>query len=208
MHIIVLNLLNIQCFKTNKNSLEVYINTNNIYFCLLSEIFQYNSNDSNLKVLNYNTISKFRSDGYGGTSIIGKNNIKFKKIAYESEMDVVVIQTLNTSQTLTIISAYFPPNTSVPVFKNEFEKLTSFCEKYTNVILGGDFNARSRTFGDSETSSKGSKLIEILNSSNLHILNNGTYFHDSSLPLTGGSVLDLTFTNNVNLGFSWDVSLA
>ena len=88
-------------------------------------------------------------------------------------MDVVVIQTLNTSQTLTIISAYFPLNTPVPVFKNKFAKFTIFCEKFTNVILGGDFNARSRTFGDSKTSSKGSKLNEILNYSSLHNSNNG-----------------------------------
>lgn len=71
--------VNIQSLNKNFN---FYINNNEIDICILSEIFDFNTN---LKNFNFNIIHKSRNDGYGGVAIVIKNNIHFRKVNFNTD---------------------------------------------------------------------------------------------------------------------------
>lgn len=102
-----------------------------IDICVLSEIFNIDElNDTN--ILNYNIISKKRI----------KKHIKFKKLNFQSLLDILVCQTFNLSYNLVIVSIYFPHSIKSCDIKNELEKLLCRLESKSNVFMCGDFNAR------------------------------------------------------------------
>lgn len=198
---------NIQSFRTNKNLIEMFINTNLIDVCLFSEVFSFNEDDFRLKLLNFNMVSKFRSDGYGGVAIAVRNNIKFKVTNFQSTADIKVITTTNLQPNFVFVSVYFAPSLSTQIFKDEINNLFTFCERQNNVIIGGVFNARAEIFGDVLTSAKGKVLVDALNASSFYCLNNKsfTFYQNQGVAQNqNGSVLDLSFVNAVNSNFSWN----
>lgn len=103
----------------------------------------------------------------------------------------------------TIVSAYFPPNLSTSVFGNTISQLITFLENTPNVLLCGDFNARSTIWGDSVSLPKGSTLEAIIFSSGFRSLNDGSpTFHRYVDTNIQSSVLDLSFTNS-STHFTW-----
>lgn len=191
---------NIQSLPKNLNTLNFYLNNNDISVSLLSEIFKY---ENNMRIPNYNIITKTRQDQYGGVAILIKNHILFKKIKFVTNFDLVIIQTTNLRINYTLASIYIPPNTRIGTFKLEVQRIFDFLENMPNVIIGGDLNARSTSFGDSTSNAKGIFLQDIISNTNFKILNDGsTTFHRFNDEARQSSVLDLTFTN-CNQQFTW-----
>lgn len=190
--------LNIQSLNKNLNSLNYYINNHNIDICILSETFELN----NPKLINFKILGKSRQDNYGGVAIGFKNNIKFRKHKFDTEYDIIIAETTNLKINFILVSAYFPPNISASNFENISSKLFSYLENLPNVILCGDFNARTQSYGDVITQAKGSILESIVLSSNFLILNDGSPTYHQFADNRQSSVLDLTFTNS-NQKFDW-----
>lgn len=163
---------NIQSFRTNKNYIEFFVNKNKYDIVILAEIFSENIKNSN-KLINFNLIQKFRPDGYGGVAIALRKQIKFSKIPFETEQDILIVKTTNLARNYVVASIYFPPSTPFVIFVEEMTKLASFLERFDNVILCGDFNARNTCWGDHVTSRKGKELEIIMLESGFVNLNNG-----------------------------------
>lgn len=192
---------NIQSIIPNKDKLNYFLNSNNIDISILSEIFKYNNST---KIMNYNTVTKTRQDGFGGVAIILKNDINFRKIRYDSNLDILLIETTNLKPNLIVASIYFPPNhLRQKVFEQEISKLLNFLDAFPNVLIGGDFNARNMKWGDNINLPRGVLLEKLLDRSNFRILNDGSpTYNRFSDPLLHASVLDLTLVNSFT-NWSW-----
>ena len=105
--------------------------------------------------------------------------------------------------TVTICSVYLPP--SLKWRKADIEDLVN--QLPPPVLILGDFNAHSTSWGCTNTDSKGKVIEDFLLQSNLSILNNGssTYLH----PGTGStSAIDLSICQpSLFLDLSWSLSL-
>lgn len=123
------------------------MNNNDIDFCCLSEIFSHGA--ASHKLLNYNILKKTRSnDNYGGVAICYRKYIKMKKINHNFDSEVVIVRTLNLDNNFVICSVYFKPDMAVAEFIDSIYNIFDFLEIYENVIICGDFNARSKLWGD------------------------------------------------------------
>lgn len=67
---------NVQSLKTNKKFLEVFINTQHIDICVLSEIFRVDETKDYSKLLNYNIIFKTRADNAQSRAIGGNKKVE------------------------------------------------------------------------------------------------------------------------------------
>ncbi|XP_059219431.1 RNA-directed DNA polymerase from mobile element jockey [Stomoxys calcitrans] len=193
---------NVQSFSANKNYLEFYCNQYDIDVIALSEIFSERKENTN-KLVEFNLVQKYRPDGYGGVAIGLKKFIRFSKVRYDTNYDIVIVRTSNLSKNLCLVSAYFPPSISTKDMCDEIERLLIFLDNMSNIIIMGDFNARNTSWGDSITTRKGSELERLMFSSNLKCANNGKATFRRNLESTG-SVLDLTFVS-MNLDVNWMV---
>lgn len=194
---------NVQSLTKNGNFVEFYLNNYNFDIVALSEIFSECPNKRN-KLANYNLIQRFRNDGYGGVAIGFKKCIRFANVVFDSEYDILITKTTSLNKNLVIASVYFPPSLPLGVFLREAGRLCSFLERFQNVVLMGDFNARNAVWGDTITNRKGKELEVIINDSRLKCINNGscTFKRNDD---TDGSVLDLTFVS-ADLAGAWEAS--
>lgn len=117
--------LNVQSLNKNLNTLNYYINNNNIDICILSEIFEYNYN---VKLTNFKIIAKTRPDNYGGVAILIKNEIQFRQLNFNTNLDILIIETLNLKSNFTIASAYFPPNMPTANFTKTIHDLIDYLD--------------------------------------------------------------------------------
>lgn len=91
-----------------------------------------------------------------------------------------------------IINVYMSPSTNIA---HKLENLSIILHKYNNhpIILAGDFNARSTTFGDVKTNARGRLLEQFVHNHGLSLKNT------SSAPtfqkVNRSSLVDMTFTN-------------
>lgn len=185
---------NIQSVNQNRDNLDFVLNNYKIDLCILSETFSKGEGD--LKNLcNFKYIEKARGDNYGGVAIYFRNTINVKLMDYKSSYDIIVAETINLNHNLIICSVYFPPCISITDFNTEITKLFDFLSVRKNVIVMGDFNARHSAWGDSIDSARGKNLFKSLSKTNFVCLNDGSHTFDFSLNNSGGSVLDLTFSN-------------
>lgn len=195
-----MNLLqyNVQSLNKNNHFLDFHLNKLSIDIFFLSEIFNYEDQNSSYNLINYNIISKKRSDNYGGVAIGFKKQFKVKKIPYNTNLDILICETINLSKNLTLVSVY-------SLLKIELEKLLVFLENKPNVLICGDFNARSKNFGDKCDTVRGSMVKQIFEDSIFKCLNDGDATFKKCLTDNSiGSVLDLSFTNS-SLISSWKV---
>ncbi|XP_017484492.1 PREDICTED: uncharacterized protein LOC108373152 [Rhagoletis zephyria] len=179
------------------------MNHNNVDIGCFSEIFT-SHKTARRNLIGYNIIEKTRSDGYGGVAVVLKKEIKFQKLNFMSDYDILIVRTKNCKPNITICSVYFPHSIATDPFREEIVKLFSYLENMGNVLILGDFNARARIWGDTVQSCRGNNLQKIISEFNFLILNDGSYTFQNEIGSAGGSVLDLSFTNS-SLFFDWKV---
>jgi ribonuclease HI len=103
---------------------------------------------------------------------------------------------------LCIINVYVPPTRNINMTLVHLQ-LAINSNKSKLLLICGDFNARSRVWGDIITSHRGNELIDFLGSNNLTILNEGEMAtYESS---TGRSNIDVSFISQAltKLRISW-----
>ncbi|KAL9905625.1 uncharacterized protein ACN2A1_005386 [Glossina fuscipes fuscipes] len=197
---------NMQSFRRNVYLLDYHFNSSRTDFGILSKIFPSDDSISDLKIPNYNSAYKCRSDGYGGVAILARKGISFKQIPFKSAPDIVIVKIYSLKPNIVTAACYFKPNTPIQSSWDGMKRFCDMLDGYYNVIFAGDFNARNPCFGDSLSNNQGKALCENMEFSNLYCLNDNTpaYLH-STISNGCGSVLDLTFTNSTNISFKWEV---
>lgn len=116
----------------------------------------------------YSCIRNDRSDGYGGVAILIKNNVAFSQIVLPNQyslVDFVGVRVDNVSYA----SAYVPKASSLALqeINNIFSSLQA------PYLVMGDFNCHHQSWGSGENKSEGVRLLQIVDDSNLCILNTG-----------------------------------
>ena len=139
--------------------LEIFLNTERIDICLISE--------SHLTRTSYALIKGFKcyhaihpsGKARGGATIYVRNNIKhyeYTKIEFEYAQIITIKVQLNSYKTLSVAAIYCPPKYNLK--KDDY--ITMLQTLGISFIIGGDFNAKNTFWGSRLTSPKGRELLE------------------------------------------------
>ena len=190
--------LNCTSIRNKKQVFEQYIFANDISICCLSETFL--MSDEQFELKNFSLIRSDRPSRSGGVAIALKKNINYKKLNVISSYDSIEIcgcEVYTSSETLTILSVYLPPNCNLSVRHLNSVLSGLSC---SSIIVCGDFNAHHINWGCSDTNARGRKVLEFIENEDFVLLNDGspTYLGQSL------SSIDLTFCSaNVSLIADW-----
>ncbi|XP_076062668.1 uncharacterized protein LOC143037903 isoform X1 [Oratosquilla oratoria] len=143
---------NIDGINTKKHELEHFLKQHNIHIAILQETKLRHSHKTP-SFHNYTTIRQDRTDGNGGGLITlihhsicfvdtsATTKILLPTTDNTTETQSIRIRTGNNS-TLTIVNMYIPPQSS-PTVPNTFRPQLSQLTSIPDLIMGGDFNAKS-----------------------------------------------------------------
>ncbi|RNA24502.1 RNA-directed DNA polymerase from mobile element jockey-like, partial [Brachionus plicatilis] len=152
--------------------LEEFLSQNCLDILLLNEI-KINMNDSNFyfNFKNYTSIVKARNRHGGGIAMLVRDVIEFKQdYSFDNfSAELLCIKMYLNNTQFFIYSLYNPPNTVLP-FKL-FLEISSRCGIF---IIGGDFNAKSKSIGCFGENENGLILEEIFSKLNLSAINDTT----------------------------------
>lgn len=169
--------INIRSIISNKDILEKFLEDNNIDFVILSETWTNNENNLNFK--NYKVHIKSRSDGYGGVGFLINNRFSAKIVNLQlnlNKIEITEIEIWIKNIKLNLISFYNKNNSNVNEIETDFEQILNHYKNKNNVILGGDINAHHPLWEeDRRTDTLGRKIAEVITSSELVLLNDGSY---------------------------------
>ena len=150
------------------------------------------------KISKYSCIREDRRDGYGGVAILIKNSLPYSILTLPSHSDDFSIVAISVKN-ICYVSIYVPhPSSNI---LNEISNVFSFLPRPFLVL--GDFNSHHQSWGCSTTNCYGVKLLEIIDTHNLCILNSGVPTR-RTLPNEGLSAVDLSIsTPNLASSVSW-----
>lgn len=200
--------INIKSVNSNLEEFKNFIIKEDIDISLLSETWL---RDSEPKIKNFNFITKNRNDGYGGVALVVNKRIEFKciNIPQLKVIEIITIETINTKENFTIVSAYVPPATNKCSNQDVLRDLIilfKFLESRKNVIFGGDMNAHNPLWGKYDKICKrGKDLEDLYVNSKLMILNKNEITFIPPPP-NNPSTIDLTFvSNDLYTKVNWEV---
>ena len=99
----------------------------------------------------------------------------------------------NTEQKLLVVSCYRSPRATSENTTDVLEAVAQVPGEFTHLLVAGDFNVHHVRLGSEKTDAAGQRLLDFLDSSTWHVLNNGT-------PTRGEAVLDLTLADVGTVG--------
>lgn len=169
---------NIQSINSKKPLLINFLNDSKIDVCLLNETWLKDANRFNIP--GYNFINKNTSNGYGGVGILIKNTFKYEtlQIPFYDYLQSVAIVLHTTAGKLSILCTYCPPRGG----RFKTRKLKQIINSLPKpLMLSGDLNAHHIAFGCLTCNSRGSEIYNLLDDSDMCILNTGS-------PTTVGSI--------------------
>lgn len=144
---------------------------------------------------NYVTLHKARDEnknGAGGVALLISKNINFVEIEDPGldNLECLAIRVVLENEIFTLISYYNPPQDRL-----RKEIILEITAQYSNFIICGDLNTKSKIFGCKTTILNGSILEDIILESHLIVVNNRnpTYHrtHDNNL-----DILDWALVSN------------
>lgn len=148
---------------TRRHNLDAFLNENKPDFLLISE--------TKLKSIHKLALSNYEihrtdrlNDAGGGTAVLFKNSYKTEQIMCDlniSSFEYTMTQVfLNNNESIFIIAIYKPPSQQLNV--RELDKLIKECGN-SKFVIGGDFNAKHRSWCNNVNENNGVKLNEWLN---------------------------------------------
>lgn len=180
---------NARSILSNKGSLEISLIQQKIDIAIVAETWL--KVNVNFKIKGYTALRTDRADGKGGTLILIKNGLDFETLLVKScdkvQLCGIKIKTQEFGE-LSIISAYCKPGyyLSEKEWENRLGPISG------KVLLLGDFNAHSPSWGCNFLDRQGEALDKLSDTLNLIPLNDG-----SSTRLSPGlmnpSIVDLSF---------------
>lgn len=175
---------NCRSIRNKKHELSFLINKYKPFLLATSETWLKPS--SRFRVPGFSCLRDDNTDGWGGCAILVKHSLHYSLCQIPQHapgINIVAIRTLGS----TFISLYIPhPN---PFLISELETiLTSLPGP---LIVMGDFNCHNTLWGSLSCDNNSALLLDIFDSSNLCILNNGSPTRRTS-PLQNPSAVDLS----------------
>lgn len=103
---------------------------------------------------------------------------------------------VRVSENLVVISAYFSPNKTLAEFERFLVEIGSLVDwaRPHEVIVAGDFNAKSTAWGTLDDRGRGQALLRWAAMYNLTVLNKGS--EHTCVRRAGGSIVDVTFASS------------
>lgn len=154
------------------------------------------------KVSGYHCLRDDRIDGKGGAALLIKNSLSFSPISIKPPNSPFQLVAATVSD-ITFVSLYIPPSTpfDLPLWVHMLSKIPS------PLVILGDFNAHSPLWGSSSSDPSGNKLIDLMDSLNICLLNDGSPTRISH-PGQSPSAVDITFCSpSIYPLSSWRTSL-
>ena len=189
---------NCQSVSSKKCDLIYLANKYNPFIIAISETWLKPGKTFNLS--GYSTIREDRPDGFAGSALMIKNSFPYSHISLPTHSDC--FQALAVCcQNITFLSVYIP-YPSLPILQ-ELDFIFSSLPKPFVVL--GDFNCHHHVWGSATTNSVGVKLLDMIDSHNLCLLNNGSPTLRTN-PNENISCVDLTFCSPIlSSQMSWYV---
>lgn len=100
--------------------------------------------------------------------IVHKDNFTVFPVFIES--DVIAIKLKKGNREFLLINCYCPPNGDINAQLTKIEEILQK-HKCADIIITGDFSARNEMWGSYTTDQRGEKVLELIVSNNLNILN-------------------------------------
>ena len=193
---------NIRGMRNNKNDLLKIISDRDIQIITLQET-KIKEKKEFIEKRRYVTFSKEvvdQGNSKGGVAIMVKKNIPTQEIKINSQMQAIAVRiALNIS--FTICTMYITEENWRNNIEIEIERIIKELPK--PIILTGDFNAHNKIWYDKKTDTKGERLLKVIESTDLIILDKKepTYW---SPAYNSESHIDLSLAS-VNIGqyFQW-----
>lgn len=201
---------NVQSLFKNKAEILRIMSGEDLDIGILSEVWTSDENVSinKYKISGYHTITDSRNDGYGGAAVLVSTNYNYKshKLPATSDMtQAVCVEVL--SKNVTVLSVYISPSIHLDDFEKDCKALIDFSEKFSNIIIGGDFNAHHQAWGDERCDCRGKVLADIVDAAPLIICNDGSPTFVPVQMDRRSSAIDITLcTPSLYQSMEWKVS--
>lgn len=168
---------NIQSLSKNKDELQRVLTVGDYSAAFLSETWSNESLEQTSKydISRYNKFLKSRLDGYGGCAIYLKQDIGYTIIdipALSNATQAVAIKVYSLD--VILIALYIAPSILKSELESDLSKIFSLVTRNCRTIIAGDFNAHHHTWGNDFTDTKGSVVMDLINDSNLILLNDNS----------------------------------
>jgi exonuclease III/ribonuclease HI len=194
---------NCQSLNNKISDLENFILQLNIDIICLNEVWLDENQANRFKFRNFNCIFNCRDGRGGGVAILVNQKFKVFQIPLRGNIYNKVIETVAAEIHINnfkfnLVSAYFPH-----ISRINSSCLTEWFKniKNHNLIITGDLNASSPTWGSSHFNPRGQVIQDFLDANDLVVLNTGspTRFGPNS-----SSCLDVTVASqNISTNCSW-----
>ncbi|GIX69951.1 uncharacterized protein CDAR_394471 [Caerostris darwini] len=174
------------------------IKTHSFDFISLNEPYHLDNRIINIPI-NYSIV---QSQDSPKAAIVIKANYN-SQLIYANEELVIIMSQFHHQNTI-IASIYCPPSNNID---NNLDVLKNFIIKYANLpfIILGDFNAKSRIWGQRDLDERGSKLLSFCHQMDINI-ENGPNTPPTYSSSRGDSWVDLLITKNINDNINMIVS--
>ncbi|XP_071057588.1 uncharacterized protein [Onthophagus taurus] len=108
-------------------------------------------------------------DGDVAVKVLNNDNIRIIVYRYEEESGYLALKT-NIG---TIIGCYLTPNEDITNYKNKLDSVAMENREMKNIILAGDFNAKSAYWNANKEDERGKILCEWMSERDLVVANGG-----------------------------------
>ena len=193
---------NCRGFRSNFEEIKSLISQRNPAIICLQETFLRPSDRCSLKDYSHDSVFSVGGDGRptGGSSIFINNNLPHDFIKLQSPLQAVAAR-VHLHKLITVCSVYISPSFAY----SHHDLLDLYRQLPSPVLLLGDFNAHSTTWGCDSTLSDSHPIDSLLEAEELIVLNDGsyTYIHPGNGARTA---IDLSVCNpSLALDFKWEV---
>lgn len=171
--------INIQSLEKHKEELSRVLIKEGYDIALISESWsKLELEKTKYKIPGFFTFLDSRNDGYGGAGVLINKSVKSREVQLPDSPKIQSVGRHIVADDILVISLYVSPSISVSDFEIELKEIFRIAAGYRKVILGGDFNAHHYSWDPRHLDGKGTILYDLINDSNLVIMNNGqpTFF--------------------------------
>lgn len=183
---------NIQSANNKKPLLINFLAQENIDICLLNETWFKDNTPFN--IFGYNLHFRNAKNKHGGVAILIRSYLKYSQLhtTFYEDIQNIAISLSTQNGTISVLCVYCPPSSSGRFKTNKLRSLISNLP--SPVFISGDFNAHHIAFGCITTKGRGQPIYDIIDDSNLCIINDGN-FTTLNNPNHNPSAIDITFVS-------------
>lgn len=192
---------NINGFFNNYNDLKLLVSKYNPDIILLQETHLKFSDNPSLRGYQVVSNKSLFDSAHGGSAILLRNDMVFSEISLNPDIDAVAVSSSFNGRKISFCSVYLKPQ-----LRSIQTEITSIYSALASpMIIGGDFNSHSVTWGCVRTNTKGNQLEDFILNNQVSLLNDGspTYLHPGHGSL---SAIDITLSSPaLSISLEWEV---